>query len=242
MKILNLGCGAKTSSHPDVVNLDWSYYLRLKRNPLLRPLALRMLRGVQLERFKALPDNIVVHDLARGVPFPDNSVDVVYHSHLLEHLDREIAETFLREIWRALKPGGVHRIAVPDLERLCREYLEHLALCDRQPNEAERHDGLIAALIEQSVRRDAFSTRRHPPLRRRLENWVLGDARRRGETHQWMYDRVSLGALLRQVGFRAIQLQAYNTSQVAIWNEVGLDLDARGGQYKPDSFYMEATK
>jgi SAM-dependent methyltransferase len=242
MKILNLGCGVKTSSHPGVVNLDWSYYLRLKQNPLLRPLALCVLRGVQLQRFKALPDNIMVHNLAKGIPFPDASVDVVYHSHLLEHLDREVAELFVREVWRVLKPGGVQRIAVPDLERLCRDYLEHLALCDRQPSEAERHDDLVAALLEQSVRKTAFSTRLYPPLRRRLENWLLGDARRRGETHQWMYDRVNLSVLLRRVGFRDPVCQAYNTSQVAAWNEVGLDLDERGGQYKPDSFYLEATK
>jgi hypothetical protein len=34
--LLNLGCGVKTSPRPEVINLDWTIYLRLKRNPLLR--------------------------------------------------------------------------------------------------------------------------------------------------------------------------------------------------------------
>lgn len=40
MRILNLGCGSKASSSPDVVNIDWSIALRLKRNRLLRRLVL----------------------------------------------------------------------------------------------------------------------------------------------------------------------------------------------------------
>ena len=57
----------------------------------------------------------VFHDLARSVPFPDQSVDVVYSSHFLEHLLRKDALQLLRESWRVLKPGGVIRVAVPDL-------------------------------------------------------------------------------------------------------------------------------
>ena len=54
----------------------------------------------------------MVHDLSKGIPFDDNSVDVVYHSHLLEHIDRKNVPTFLKEIRRVLKPRGIHRIVV----------------------------------------------------------------------------------------------------------------------------------
>jgi len=56
------------------------------------------------------------HDLRRGLPFNDNSVDVIYHSHFLEHLYKEDAEKFLKECYRILKPGGLMRVVVPDLE------------------------------------------------------------------------------------------------------------------------------
>jgi len=35
MRIPNLGCGTKTSDYPGVTNIDWSMYLRIKRNPFL---------------------------------------------------------------------------------------------------------------------------------------------------------------------------------------------------------------
>jgi SAM-dependent methyltransferase len=117
MRILNLGCGTKTSSKPEVTNIDWSIYLRVRRNPLLAAVVPLLLRGERFDRFKSLPDNIMVHNLARGLPFDSDSIDVVYHSHLLEHFDREPARAFLREVRRVLKPGGIQRIVVPDMER-----------------------------------------------------------------------------------------------------------------------------
>lgn len=242
MLILNLGCGTKVSSQPEVLNIDWSMYLRLKQSALLRPIARLLLDAERRRRFDALPDNIRCYNLARGIPFPADSVDAVYHSHLLEHLDRNVAEAFLLEIHRVLKPGGILRIVVPDFERLARAYLAHLAEADRLPEEAARHDDSIAALIEQSVRREGFGTSQQRPFRRFVENLVLGDARRRGETHQWMYDRVSLAALLVRLGYQSVELQSYASSAIPGWQGYGLDLDDKGQEYKPGSLYMEARK
>ena len=97
MIVLNLGCGSKTSSESEVVNVDWSIALRIRRNPLMRIFAPVFLRGDRLTRFKSLPDNIKVWDLSRGIPFDSGAVDVVFHSHMLEHLDRNVARKFLLE-------------------------------------------------------------------------------------------------------------------------------------------------
>lgn len=242
MKILNLGCGTKTSSSPEVINIDWSAYLRLKKNPILRVITPLFLKGERSERFTSLPSNIMVHDLSKGIPFGSNSVDAVYHSHLLEHLDRGTARRFLLEVKRVLKPGGIHRIVVPDLEKLCNDYLLHIAACEKDPSEAANHEKFIGAMIEQSVRREAYGTSQQPLLRRYSENLLLGDARRRGETHQWMYDRISLGELLISLGYENPQVHEYNTSQIPNWSEYGLDTDEFGGQYKPGSLYVEARK
>jgi SAM-dependent methyltransferase len=242
MRILNLGCGTKVSLSPDVVNIDWSVYLRVKKNRLLRAMASVALRGERLNRFNALSDNIVVHDLADGIPFDSDSVDVVYHSHVLEHLDRNAAKGFLLETIRVLKPDGIQRIVVPDLEKICRAYILHLSMCEGAPDEARHHDSYIAALIEQSVRREAYGTSQQPLGRRLLENVVLGDARRRGETHQWMYDRINLGSLLMSLGFRRLQLQDYSSSLIPEWSRYGLDLNELGNEYKPGSLYLEAQK
>lgn len=241
MLVLNLGCGHKASESPNVVNIDWSISLRVRKNPLLRQLAPLFFRGKRWEHFKNLPNNIVVHDLSKGIPFKDHSVDVVYHSHLLEHLDPPIAEKFTREIHRVLRPGGIIRIVVPDFELLCRLYMGHLAKCEADPTAISEHDAFVAEMIEQSTRREAAGTSKQSGLRRRVENYVLGDARRRGETHQWMYDRFNLSYLLTRCGFADPQVKSFDKSGVAGWDEIGLDRNPDGTEYKYHSLYLEAT-
>jgi predicted SAM-dependent methyltransferase len=234
LRILNLGCGTKT--HPACINIDQSPYLVLKTTPVVRRIVPLLLRGERRQRYLSLPDSIIVHDLRRGIPEIDQGADVVYHSHILEHIDRVDAPVFLREVHRVLKPGGIHRIVVPDLEMLCREYLTSLDA------PAEEHEARIAAIIEQMVRRDpAALTARHWAWRR-IERVILGDARKRGETHQWMYDKNNLRGLLASAGFTDIKVVSYRTSDIPGWNNIGLDLDENGKQYKPDSLYMEARK
>ena len=242
MKILNLGCGNKTAAQPEVVNIDWSIYLRLRRRRVLRAIAPLLLNEGRRERFQALPSNVLVHNLKRGIPFASDSIDIVYHSHLLEHLDRSVAPRFMQEIYRVLKPGGIQRIVVPDLEFACREYIEHLALCESNIEQEARHDDYVERILEQCVRRESYGTSQQRPLRRFLENLLLGDARKKGETHQWMYDRANLAALLRSQGYRNVQLQTYQTSLSPGWRQYGLDLDEQGEEYKPHSLYVEGQK
>jgi SAM-dependent methyltransferase len=61
-------------------------------------------------------------DITRSVPFPDGSVDAIYHEHLLEHLSLEEALELCRECHRVLRPGGVLRIGVPDAGALLGSY------------------------------------------------------------------------------------------------------------------------
>src|SRR5690606_3528870 len=67
-------------------------------------------------------------NLLKGIPLKDESVDVVYHSHLLEHFSKNDGFRFMQECFRVLKPSGVIRIAVPDLEIIAKEYLRNLEL------------------------------------------------------------------------------------------------------------------
>jgi SAM-dependent methyltransferase len=240
--ILNLGCGSKTASYPGVVNIDSSVMLRMRSSRLLRLAAPLLLNSERLSRLRALPDNIMVHDLRKGIPFASDSVDVVYHSHVMEHLDRDAAAAFMKEIRRVLKPGGIHRVVLPDFEALCKKYLEHLAASEANPHERAAHDSYVAAILEQSVRREAHGTSRQKPVRRFVENLILGDARKRGETHQWMYDRVNLTALLAQAGFRNVTLHTHTSSAIPDWHRIGLDLDDAGKPHQPGSLYMEAVK
>ena len=53
---------------------------------------------------------------------PDNSVDLIYNCHVLEHFKRRDVERVLCEWHRVLKPGGILRISVPDFSKLCDVY------------------------------------------------------------------------------------------------------------------------
>ncbi|MEM9502328.1 MAG: class I SAM-dependent methyltransferase [Cyanobacteria bacterium P01_E01_bin.43] len=242
MKILNLGCGTKTSESLDVVNIDWSIYLRMSTNPITKRIAPFVLDKTRLARMRSLPNNIMVHNLAKGIPFKDGTADVVYHSHVLEHLDFPIAMRFLEEARRVLKPNGVLRVVVPDFEMMARAYVDHLAVCEQDSSAMFDHNDYLRPMIEQSVRREAFGTTQQRSLRRLVENLVLGDARQRGETHQWMYDRFTLQAAMKTAGYSDTQVCPYDGSWIAGWAEYGLDANDDGSQYKTDSLYVEGRK
>jgi len=65
------------------------------------------------------------------IPASDCSVDVIYHSHMLEHLNHSSAKKFLKDCYRVLKKNGVMRVVVPDLELICTDYLKAIQRVDK---------------------------------------------------------------------------------------------------------------
>lgn len=61
-----------------------------------------------------------VEDLAF---IPDDSAQLIYACHVLEHFGRVSYRAALAEWFRVLAPGGVLRLAVPDFEAAARLYL-----------------------------------------------------------------------------------------------------------------------
>jgi len=70
----------------------------------------------------------------------------------------------------------------------------------------------------------------------------VGHFRLAGEVHQWMYDRYSLGVLLRNAEFQDIRVCRADESFIPNLNEYLLDLEADGSIRKADSLFMEAKK
>lgn len=58
------------------------------------------------------------------LPYEENSVDLIYASHVLEHFGRQDVPNVLKEWHRVLKPAGVLRIAVPDFAACAKIYYE----------------------------------------------------------------------------------------------------------------------
>jgi hypothetical protein len=57
-----------------------------------------------------------------GTPVADGTVDEIYASHVLEHFGHRETLDVLKEWVRALRPGGVLRVAVPDFDRIVQFY------------------------------------------------------------------------------------------------------------------------
>lgn len=73
------------------------------------------------------------------------------------------------------------------------------------------------------------------------EAFKEGVFRNSGEIHQWMYDRYSLGRLLKDAGFANPVVCAANYSQIPDFSSYELDV-VNGRVRKPDSLFIEAVK
>jgi SAM-dependent methyltransferase len=89
-------------------------------------------------------------NLLGHLPLNDGTAALVYSPHFLEHIPHEQVKPFQQECFRILKPGGVLRLVVPDLETLCRTYLQH-----RDEGELDKADFVVLELLDQCVRRQS---------------------------------------------------------------------------------------
>ncbi len=117
---LNLGCGLAV--HTGWINIDGSLNTLIASLPsIVHRAAYRMSGSSSFYTFeeyqRILSENTFFHaDLSHGVPARDDSVDYIYSSHFLEHLYPSEANALLVSCYQVLKPGGMIRIGVPDLE------------------------------------------------------------------------------------------------------------------------------
>ena len=210
MKI-NVGCGqAPTEGWR---NFDNSLSLRLSKIPLL-PKLLYKAGFLESEQYRfieyAQTNRIEYGDAVKGLPLPDYSVDILYSSHMLEHLDQSGAGLFLKEARRVLISGGIIRIVVPDLRKLIREYLD---------------SGDADAFLSASYLFQPQSG----TIAQRLRNLMMGN-----RYHQWMYDGDSLCGLLLLHGFSEPTI--LNPGETRIESPGSLDLQERISE----SIYVEA--
>lgn len=104
--------------------------------------------------FNSTEKKVVSHNLLEPLPFKDSTVDVIYSSHLLEHFSRTQGENLLKNCYQKLKPGGILRIVVPDLENICREYISLIDNIDELENK-NKYKWIIVELLDQLTRTES---------------------------------------------------------------------------------------
>jgi predicted SAM-dependent methyltransferase len=67
----------------------------------------------------------LISDITKLREFKDNTVELIYASHVLEHISRHDYKTVLKRWFNLLKKGGILRLALPDLFELAKYYAEN---------------------------------------------------------------------------------------------------------------------
>ncbi len=208
---VNVGCGQTPTE--GWRNFDNSLSLRLAKIPFL-PALLHKARILEAPQYQfihfARSNRIEYGDVAKRLPLSDGSVDVLYSSHMLEHLDREEASLFLKEARRVLCPGGIIRLAVPDIHKHVQQYIE---------------SGNADAFIADTL----LCHPRPRTIVQRLRILLVGTRH-----HQWMYDGASLRRLLLAHG--VVKAEIMRAGETKVQAPEPLDLQERFSE----SVYVEA--
>lgn len=209
---LNVGCGATPVE--GWVNLDNSLSVRFSRIPGAMKAMARfgLVESISLRVADAAKEFNVRYGSAMHLPFKADSAEVLYSSHMLEHLDRAEARQFLAEALRVLVPGGIIRLAVPDLQMRAKAYVET----------GDANTFMFSLGPEESALRT---------YKAKLKFLATGN---RG--HRWMYDAASLSSLVESCGF--VNARSLKAGETTIPEHGKLNLWERA----EESIYIEASK
>lgn len=180
---IQYGCG--WSAPTGWRNFDASPTLRFERLPILGRLYTK-----NASRF---PDNVEYGDIVKGLPISLESCDGVYCSHILEHLSLEDFKTALYNTKRILKPGGVFRLVLPDLEYSINRYVT---------NASNNTDA-----AHEFMRETSLGYEKRPKGLKNVILSLLGNSH-----HLWMWDYKAIEKELQVVGFVDIRRAYFGDS------------------------------
>jgi len=169
---LNLGCGSRVPH--EWINVDYALGARFMKIPYFRIIN-KKLKLFDLD----WSEKIFLHDLTKKFPWTDNSIDVVYTSHTLEHFTKKDGRIFLIECHRVLRKNGIIRIVVPNLRSHMDDYMK----------------GQIRA--DEFVEKLGVLYKANNMLKKYLYPFF------ELSTHKCMYDSPSLLEILKGIGFAA---------------------------------------
>jgi len=121
-------------------------------------------------------------DVTKGLPYPDNSIEVIYSCHTFEHFTKREAQFVISECFRVLKKEGVIKIVVPDL------------------------DDIIEVFYNFENSQDRFKFGKKFQTK---EEFILFALSQVGQ-HKYMYSERSLKKLLSSSGFKVIEQSEKN--------------------------------
>ena len=186
---LQYGCGFEAPE--GWLNYDASPTLLFEKIPLIG--------GLYKKNEKRFPKHVIWGDIVQGLPHQVESVQGIFCSHILEHLSLEDCRKAIRNTFDYLKPGGVFRMVVPDLEYAINQYID-----DKTNQAAQR-------FLEITM----LGLRARGNLVKRIVESALGNSK-----HQWMWDEKALSHELKSVGFKKVRRAKFGDSTDPKFREV----------------------
>ena len=210
---VNIGCGRSPTN--GWINMDNSLAIKLANSTFKYKVArtLGLLSPKQIENIEWNKSNkIQFADATKSFPFKNSSVECIYTSHMFEHLSQHGAKIFLKEAYRVLKIAGILRIAVPDLKIAIEGYLK-----------SRDADSFMKEILVEA-----------PPISSLKQKIILLMTGYRH--HQWMYDGVSLSKLLKEIGFKEVEICKNGYTKMHNPGELNLN------EQEKVSVYVEGVK
>jgi SAM-dependent methyltransferase len=225
-KILKVNIASGYLALPGWINYDNSIVAKIAQFPPILKLAIKfnLLPG---EYLNYLGKKIKIRDCRKKMPLINNSVDFIYTSHFLEHLQRYETFRVLKDSFRVLKSGGVIRIVVPDVKKLIKLYLtKDYSQLSLGAND-ERIEFRGADFLSLHFYPFENNKIKSPGILQRIQENFL-------KRHSWMYDFESMQNLLKKAGF--INIAEKNAGESILTEVKQLD-------HHPEiSLFIEAEK
>jgi len=159
-------------------------------------------------------------DAGKRFPFPDASFDHIFSEHLFEHLTYPQAINMLKESYRVLKPGGVMRVATPNLRFLLGLY-------------QDPENPLHKRYIEYTAKNGNLPPTAVFVINRFHTAWG----------HQIVYDKETLTTLLEQAGFKDVCSCEVSQSSHPALNGVEGHFKSLPAEFNSlETMVLEATK
>jgi SAM-dependent methyltransferase len=135
-----------------------------------------------------------VWDASKTLPFSENTFELIYASHVLEHFAWYHTEKVLSEWRRILKPGGVLEVWVPNGLKICKAFVDAETL---------GHDPLV---VDPWTR---FNANRDPCVWASGRTYTYGDGTGSINNPNWhraLFSPRYLQVVLEMAGFRNVKL------------------------------------
>ena len=203
---LHIGCGLIIGN--SWKNIDISPSLKISKIPLIGQPLVRLVGAPQWSR------NVECQDIVKGLSIKPNSCDLIYASHVLEHLSLYDFHQAMENIVTYLKPGGIFRTIVPDLEQYINAYIHK-----------QKNSQLVSQAAPNFIKAIGMGEQQHRnSIIQRLKTAFANNR------HQWMWDEGSLAEAFQEHGFKNIRRCQY-----------GHFLDARFAEIEQPKSFVNAV-